>query len=134
MSQEKSDYLRRPDEEEVIGGSNAMEIVGHNWKLGQVHFKVKLISGYASWGHLKDTSEDYPRMSAQCITRNNVIWSKYGGDRVLQWAKKVERDMARTMQRIIRLYDLYLDKNDDVKRIRRTQNKKKRKFSIATRH
>ena len=128
-----NDHLSRPDESEGIGGSSVQEIVAHDWKLGQAHFKVQWSSGDTSWEHIKDMREDYPRMTAQYIVGNKVSRSRRGGDRVLQWAKKVVRDLDRTVRRIVRLYDLYLDDHDDVRMIRRVQkgSKKRKKFSTA---
>jgi hypothetical protein len=40
-SKEINDEFSRPDEAEGIGGSFVKEIIGHEWKLGQVHFRVK---------------------------------------------------------------------------------------------
>ena len=129
---EVNDHLSRPDEAEGIGGSNVQEIIGHDWRNGQVHFKVDWSSGDTSWEHLKDMREDYPKMTARYIVRNKVSRSKRGGDRVLQWAKKVVRDLDRAVRRITHLYDLYLDDHDEVRMIRRVQkNSKKKKFSRA---
>ena len=133
-TKEINDHLFRPAENEGIGGSNVEEIIGHDWKLGQVHFRVKWSGGNTlSWEHLKDMREDYPRMTAQYIVRNKVSRSKRGSYRVLQWAKKVVRDLDRSVRRINRLYDLYLDEHDEVQMIRRVQknSKKKKKFSKA---
>lgn len=133
MVKEVNDYLSRPDEAEGIGGSKVMEIVKHDWKNGAAHFKVTWSSGETTWEHLKDMREDYPRMTARYIVKNKVSRSKRGGDRVLQWAKKVEKDLERAARRITRLYDFFLDDNDEVKHIRRAQKtKKKKKFSSAT--
>ena len=132
---EVNDHLSRPDEMEGIGGSCVQEIVGHDWRLGQAHFKVQWSSGNTSWEHLKDMREDYPRMTAQYVVANKVSRSKRGGDRVLQWAKKVVRDMDRAVRRIVRLYDIYLDDHDDVRMTRRVQKdskkKKRKKFTTA---
>ncbi len=114
-----------PDEAEGISGSCVTEIVGHDWKLGQVHLKAKWNSGQTTWEHLKDMREDYyPKMTAQYIVCNMVSRSKHGGDQVLQWAKKVVRDLDRAVRRITQLYDLYLDDHDEV-------SKKKRKQFLA---
>ena len=59
--------------------------------------------------------EDYPRMMAQYIVGNKVSWSERGGDQVLQWAKKVVRDLDRLVRRITRLYDIYLDDHSKVR-------------------
>ena len=73
--------------------------------------------------------EDYPGLTAQYMVENKVCRSKRGGDRVLQWAKKVLRDLDHAVRRITNLYDLHLDDHDEVKLIRWTQkmSKKKRK-------
>ena len=57
---EVNDYLSRPYESEGIGGSNVTEIVVHDWRNGQVHFKVKWNSGNTSWEHLRDMRQDHP--------------------------------------------------------------------------
>ena len=80
--------------------------------------------------------EDYPRLTAQYIDGNKVSRSKRGGDRVLQWAKKVVRDLDRAFCRIKYLYDIYLDDHDKVRMIRRVQkgSKKGRKNSPQTQY
>ena len=57
---ETNDHLSRPDEAEGVGGSCVKEIVEHDWRLGQVHFKVEWSGGDTTWEHLKDMHEDYP--------------------------------------------------------------------------
>ena len=81
---EVNDHFSRPDEAEGIGGSFVQEIVGHEYKIGHLHLKVIWSGGYTSLEHLQDMREDYPRMIAQYIVRNEVSWSKRGVDRVLQ--------------------------------------------------
>jgi len=132
MATEVNDHLSRPDEAEGIGGSNVVEIVSHDWKLGHLQFKVRWSSNETTWEHIKDMREDYPKMIARYIVSNKVSRSKRGGDRVLQWAKKVERDLGRAVRRIARLYDFFLSEDDEVKQIRRVQKtKKKKRFSTA---
>ena len=80
-------------------------------------------------------SEDYPRMTAQYIVGNKVSRSKRGGDRVLQWAKKVVRDLDRAVRRITRLYDIYLDDHSEVimsRRVQKGYKKTRNKFSTAS--
>mgnify|MGYP003328962024 CR=1 FL=1 len=69
------------------------EIIAHDWRLGQAHFKVRWSGGDTSWEHLKDMHEDYPRLTAQYIVGNKVSRSNRGGDQVFQWARKVVRDL-----------------------------------------
>ena len=78
--------------------------------------------------------EDYPRMTAQYIVGNKVSWSKRGGDQVLQWAKKVVRDLDPLVRQITCLYDIYLDDHSEVRMSRRVQKRSKKgrkKFSTA---
>ena len=133
MATEVNDHLSRPDEAEGVGGSNVVEIVSHDWKLGHLQFKVRWSSDdTTSWEHIKDMREDYPKMTARYIVSNKVSRFKRGGDRVLQCAKKVERDLGRAVRRIARLYDFFLSDDDEVKQICRVQKtKKKKKFSTA---
>ena len=69
---EVNDHLYHPDESEGIGGSVVQEIVAHQWKLGQLHFKVLWSGVNTSIESLKDMREDYPRMTAQYIVGNKV--------------------------------------------------------------
>ena len=80
-----------------------MEFVKHEWKNGAAHFKVNQSSGEATWEHLKDMCKDYPRMTARYIVANKVSRSKRGGDRVLKWAKKVEKTIERAIRRVTSL-------------------------------
>ena len=66
-------------------------------------------------------------MTAQYIVRNEVSWSKRGGDRILQWAKKVVKDLNTSVRRITHLYDLFLDEDDEVRMIRQVQKNAKKK-------
>ena len=59
------------------------------------------------------------------MVHNNVTRKKSrGGDRDLQWAKKVLRDLERAVRRLNRLYDFSLDEDGDIKHTRRTKRKK----------
>ena len=70
--------------------------------------------------------EDCPKIVAQYIADNQVTRSKRGGDRTLQWAKKVVRDMNPAIRRITRLYDFFLDDDDTIRYVRRIQKRKKK--------
>jgi len=108
-AKEINDHLPRPDESVSIEGSLVKEIIGHEWKIGQLHFKVQWSDGTTTIESLKDMREDYSRMSAQYILGNNVSRHKRAVDRVLQWAKKVVRDLDSTVRRIVHLYGIHLD-------------------------
>ena len=132
MVTEINNQFSRPDEVPAIGDSKVVRVLTHEWKLGQLHFKIEWSDESTSWESLKDMKEDNPRMVAKYVVDNNVSRSKRGGDRVLQWAKKVVRDMDRAIRRITRLYDFYLDDDDTIRRVRRIQKgkaKKKKKFT-----
>ena len=133
MAREVNDEFSCPDEAAGLGGSKVIKIVQHDWKFGHLHLKVLWSSGQTSWEQLKDMREDHPKITARYIVQNKVSRSKRGGDRVLQWAKKVEKDMERAIRRIAKLYDFYLNDDDEIKRVRRTR-KSKRKFSTAPRY
>ena len=128
--------MSRSDEAEGIGGSSVMEIIAHNWKFGGFHFNVRWSSGETTWHHLNVMHQDYPKINARYIVENKVSRSTCSGDRVLSWAKKVLRDIDRSVRRIIRLYDLYLDDHDEVRMTQRVQkgSRKRKKFSLAVRY
>jgi len=121
-AKEINDHLSRPDESVSIGGSLFKEIIGDEWKIGHLHFKVQWSDGTTTIESLKDMREDYSRRSAQYIVGNNVSSSKREVDRVLQWKKKVVRDLDRTVRRIVRLYDIHFDDHDEVRMTRRVKS------------
>jgi len=106
MATKVNDHLSRLDEAEGISGSNVVEIVLHDWKLGHLQIKVCWSSNYTTWEHIKDMREDYPKMTVRYIVSNKVSRFKRGGDQVLQWVKKVERNLGCAVQRIVRLYKM----------------------------
>jgi hypothetical protein len=129
MVNEINDQFSRPDEVPEVGGSIVSSIVAHEWRNGQLQFKVLWSNDETSWETLKDLRQDHPRKVAKYIVEKEVSRLKRGGDRVLQWAKKVVRDTDRAIRRIIRLYDFYLDENESIRKMRRVQkgSRKKRK-------
>ena len=134
---EVNEHFSNLEEPPDIGGSRIQEIIGHEWRLGHPAFKVKWSGGNeTSWETLLDMRQDYPSMTAQYIVSNKVSRSNRGGDRVLRWAKQVVKDMEKATRRIARLYDFFLDEDDNIKYIRRTQKngsrKKKRPPSKTT--
>ena len=78
-------------------------IIKHDWKLGLLYFRVDWKSSDITWESMKEMQEEYPRMTDQYIVGNKVSRSKRGGERVLQWAKKVVRDLDRAVFRIAHL-------------------------------
>ena len=57
---------------ESISGSFVQEIVAHEWKMGLLQFKVKWKDDSTSWELLRDTKEDYHKITAQYIVVNLV--------------------------------------------------------------
>jgi len=69
------------------------------------------------------------RIIREC-PHNVLLKKRQGVDRVLQWAKKVVRDLDYTVRRIFRLYDIHWYDHDEVRIARRVnKSKKKRHFS-----
>ena len=70
----------------------------------------------------------YPRLTANYIVENIQPRSRNGRDSNIAWAKKVLRDWRRAVRRIARLYDFYLDEDDNVCKVRRSKKKKGKKI------
>lgn len=130
-----NDQFSRPDEVPNIGGSTVVGVEAHEWRNGSLQFKVLWSDGDTSWELLRDLREDHPRLVARYIVEKNVSRSTRGGDRVLQWAKKVIRDTDRAMRRIVRLYDFFLNDDDSIGKIRRIQkgSRKRKKVKLKPR-
>ena len=71
------------------------------------------------------------KLTAEYINANKVSWSRRGWDPTLQWARKVLCNYNGALQRLTRLYEFFLDDDDEIKCVRRTRNTKKKKFSLA---
>ena len=110
----------------VISGSKATHICGHCWKAGQLELKVNWDTEEVSWEAFNDLKVDHPNMTAAYIVENNVTRSNRS-DRTLQWAKKTVRDIERAVRQIARLYDHFLDDNDEVHTVRRLNPRKKKR-------
>ena len=97
-----------------------------------------------AWELLKDIRQDHPKTTEIHIVENKVSRStKCSGDQVLQQNMEIEQDTERAVLRIIFLYYLYLEKDDNMRYVCRTnkgsQNKKpnpnkKLKYSIEVPH
>ena len=117
----------------TVGGSRITSIVGHNWIEGRLKLKVQWDTEQTTWEELKDLKADRPLLTANYIVNKNVS-RKSRNDRTMAWAKKTVRDVKRTARRVARLYDCYLDENDEIYNVRRIQNnkKKRRKYKPKT--
>ena len=132
MVKEINDQYVKVNEGASIGGSDVTRIDSHDWRMGQLRLKVVWSSGDSTWESFRDMQDDHPLKTATYITNNHVTRKKRGGDRNLQWAKKVLRDMDRATRRLQRLYDFHLDSEENIKYSRRTKRKKKKGPSRPT--
>jgi Reverse transcriptase (RNA-dependent DNA polymerase) len=85
-----------------------------------------------SWERFRDMKLDYPLLTAKYIVDNNVVRSQRS-DRTLQWAKHTLRDLTWTIRQITRLYDFYINDNDEIRRAPCAQKggkKKKHNYSV----
>ena len=95
-------------------------IIDDRWKEGTLTLKVQWENEDTTWETLRDLKEDHPRLVASYLISHNCSRRKKGyRDVNLSWAKKTLRDYNRSIRRIARLYDFYLDKNNDVYSVRR---------------
>ena len=124
MVEEVNDQFANPHENPSFGGSGVLGILSHAWRHGQLTLKVEWSSGDTTWEPFRDLKHDYPHQTANYIVTNNVTRKKHRGDRDLQWAKKVVRDMQRALRRLDRLYDFSLGDDENIKYLRRTRKKK----------
>jgi Reverse transcriptase (RNA-dependent DNA polymerase) len=127
MSEEINDELGQDqDESTEISASGIKMIKGHRWKSGLLELQVLWDTELTSWESLQDMKVDRPLMTAKYLIKENVSRSNRV-DRTLQWAKKTLRDVNRASRRVARLYDHYLDENEQVYSVRRIDNKKKKR-------
>ena len=88
----------------------------------------------SQWIDFRDTKLDYPRQTATYISSNyKSRSSKPGNDSVLSWANRTFKNLRRAARRVARLYDFFLDDNDNVKTIRRAVRAKKKKAGLGPR-
>jgi hypothetical protein len=99
-----------------IGRAHVTRIIGHNWFKGRLKLKVEWDSEQTAWEDLRDPKEDHPRITASYILKENVSRSKRS-DRTQSWAKKVVGHLRRSVRRISRLYDYFLDNHDEVYKV-----------------
>ena len=128
MDQEVSSILLPDKSSTTVGGACVENIVEHRWVLGQLKMKVMWSTDQTVWEDFRDMKEDHPMMTATYIIDNNVNRLKRN-NRSLAWAKKTIRDKNRATRRIARIYNYFLDENEEIFKVRRVQNnKKKRKY------
>lgn len=109
------------------GGVYLVQIDGHRWEHGRLQLRYQMSTDSMQWVDAQDAKVDHPkRVATYLLTKYKSRSRDEGRDRHLSWAKKTLRDMDRAVRRISRLYDFYLDDNDDIKRIRRNVKAKKK--------
>ena len=102
----------------------------HRYKDAALQLRVLYDTDESQWEYFRDLKEDISRILLTYMVENNVSQSKR--DSKLQWAKKTVRDLNRACRRIALLYDLCIDDNDHVYRVRRAikGSTKKRKKNV----
>ena len=130
MIPEVNDALSSGRKEVRVGGATLTGIIGHEWREGMLKLKAQWDHDNTTIEDLQDFKEDHPRMVATYITTHDCSRRKNGRrDLNLSWAKKPLRDCERAVRCITRLYDFYLNENDEVYTVRRSVlNKVKRKL------
>ena len=129
MSNEVNDELAGDKSDLEVGGARVISILKHDWLEGNLRLCVKWSTEEVNWERFRDMKEDFPLLTARYLVENDVSRSKRS-DRNIQWAKKTLRDLERATRRVARLYDFYLDENEEVVKVRRAQkggNKKKKR-------
>ncbi len=126
MTNEINDALNVEPSSAEVGGACVVSISGHSWHAGQLKLGIIWSSEEKTWESFRDMKEDHPQKTAQYMVDQNVTRSKRV-DRNLQWPKKALRDISRTVRRIARIYDVFLEEHDDIFHVRRLQNNKKKK-------
>ena len=131
MIPEINDALSSGIKEVRVGGDILTNIIDDRWKEGTLTLKVQWYNKDTTWETLRDLKEDHPRLVASYLIAHDCYRRKKGTRDVnLSWAKNTLQDYDRAIHRITRLYDFYLDKNNDVYSVRRAvinNDKRKRK-------
>jgi hypothetical protein len=87
------------------------------------------------WIDFRDAKIDFPRQTAQYIVAHYKPRSsnRIGTDRVLSWANRTLRNIRRACRRIARLYDFFLDDDDNICKLCRAVHAKKKKAGLGPR-
>ena len=129
MIPEINDALSSGKKEVQVGGAILTNIINDRLKEGTLTLKVQWDNEDTTWETLRDLKEDQPRLVASYLIAHDCSRRKKGSRDVnLIWAKKTLRKYDRDIRRITRLYDFYLDENNNTYSKRRAViNKGKRK-------
>ena len=119
MIPEINDALSSVQKEVRVGGAMLTDIIDDKWKKGILTLKVQWDNKDTTWESLQDIKEYHPRLVASYLITHDCSRRKNGSrDINLSWAKKTLRDYNRAIRRITRLYDFYLDENNDIYLVR----------------
>jgi hypothetical protein len=117
MTNELNDSLNVEPSIAEVGGTCVVSISGHSWHAGQLKLGIQWSLEEKTWESFREMKEDHPQLTAKYIVDENVTRSKRV-DRNMQWAKKTLRDISRTVRRIVRIYDIFLDEHDEIFHVR----------------
>ena len=125
------DALSSGRKEVRVSGAMLTNIIDYKWKEDTLTLKVQWDNKDTTWETLRDLKEDHPRLVVSYLIDHDCSRRKKGSRDVnLSWAKETLQDYDRAIRRITRLYDFYLDENNDTYSVRRAvinKGKQKRK-------
>ena len=118
-----------------VGGASLVEINGFRWHMSRLQLRFLMSTDETQWIDFRDAKIDFPRQTAQYIVTHYKPRSsnRIGTDRVLSWANRTLRNIRRACRRIARLYDFFLDDDDNIYKLRRAVRAKKKKAGLGPR-
>ena len=129
-----NDDLNPQSNDSDIGGASLVEINGFRWQQGRLQLRLLMSTDETQWIDFRDAKIDFPRQTAQYIVDHySPRSSRSGGDRVQSWANRTLRNLRRAQRRITRLYDFFLDNDDNIRKVRRAVRAKKKKAGMGPR-
>jgi len=129
-----NDDLNPADKVMSVGGASLVEITGYRWYSSRLQLHFLMSTDESQWIDFRDAKIDFPQQTARYISEQyKPRSSRNGSDRVLSWANRTLRNIRRATRRIVRLYDFFLDDNDNIRKVRRAVRAKKKKAGLAPR-
>ena len=115
------------DKVEDVGGASLVEINGFRWHSGRLQLRFLMSTNETQWIDFRDAKIDFPQQTAKYILAHyKPRSSRDDSDRTLSWAKRTLRNLRRAYRRISRLYDVFLDDDDNVYKVRCAVRAKKK--------
>ena len=124
MVQEVNNQLSEPPDDtsdRIIG------MTDHRFTNKGLKIQCSWNTGETTWQTYRDLKEDQPRKTAEYLVENEPRQSTRGRAPHLTWAKKVIRDLDRSVRCVVWLYDFELDEDNEVRRARRLRPGKQKK-------